>query len=57
MIIDTDKLIDWAKKQVIQRTGPPRAYAGPYPDRSGPTCREMNAVARIADAIDGGVAS
>ncbi len=54
MIIDTEQLIDWAKKQVAQRTGPSRAYTGPYPDRSGPTCAHMDAVSRIADAIEEG---
>jgi len=54
MIIDSDTLIDWAKKQLAQRTGPPRAYTGRYPDRSGPTCAHMDRVAQIANALEGG---
>lgn len=53
MTASVDTLCAWAEKQVRQRSGPPRPYRGPYPDRTGPTCAEMPAVARIADAIEG----
>jgi len=39
MTASVDTLCAWAEKQVRQRTGP--------------TCAEMPAVARIADAIEG----
>ncbi|VWX56685.1 hypothetical protein [Sphingorhabdus sp. 109] len=48
-----DQTLAWSKKQVIQRTGAPRPYRGPYPDLTGPSCAEMDKVARIADAIEG----
>jgi len=48
-----DQALAWAKKQVSQRTGPPRAYRGPYPDLTGPSCAKMRQVACIADAIEG----
>jgi|GEM_PF-6028490 len=48
-----DQTLAWSKKQVTQRNVPPRPYRGPYPDLTGPTCAEMDKVARIADAIEG----
>lgn len=45
-----DKLNRWAARERRQTSGPARACTRPYPDRDGPTLKDMDVVRRIAEA-------
>ncbi len=52
MNVPVYQLARWARLEVDRSKGPPRAYTGPYPDRSGPTCEHMDLVRQMALATN-----